>query len=131
MKVRIFTDQDETILSGVAPDGFVRGFTQADIPNVFRAWVIMAEGFHEPMRKILIEQQLHCDGSETSFRSRLAAKVRQARMSSEVRSGKSARISASLMPEARYSKTSYTVMRKFRMHGLPAAFGGIDRNAIF
>jgi hypothetical protein len=40
-------------------------------------------------------------------------------MSSRVKSGKSVRIASSLMPEARYSGTSETVMRRLRMHGLP------------
>lgn len=45
-------------------------------------------------------------------------------MSSEVRSGKSASISASGRPDARYSSTSYTVMRSPRIHALPPRFPG-------
>ncbi len=44
-----------------------------------------------------------------SFFSRSAAKARQALMSSEVSSEKSSKISTSVMPPAKYSKTSYTV----------------------
>jgi len=45
-------------------------------------------------------------------------------MSSRVRSGKSRRMSSSLMPDAMYSRTSDTVIRKPRMHGLPPRFPG-------
>jgi len=45
-------------------------------------------------------------------------------MSSRVRSGKSRRISSSLIPEARYSKTSLTVIRRARTHGFPARLEG-------
>jgi hypothetical protein len=38
--------------------------------------------------------------------------------------GDEPRVSASDMPDARYSSTSYTVMRSPRMHGLPPRFPG-------
>jgi len=60
----------------------------------------------EPRREVLVEEKLHAAGTDKSRRSRSAANARQARMSSEARSGKSARISASDMPDARYSSTS-------------------------
>src|SRR5260370_26463096 len=55
---------------------------------------------------------------------RSAAYSRQARMSSAVKSGKSARISSGDMPPARYSRTSCTVMRSPRMHGCPLRLSG-------
>src|SRR5436190_18849692 len=45
-------------------------------------------------------------------------------MSSLVRSGKSARMSSMDMPPARYSSTSWTVMRIPRMHGWPLRLPG-------
>ena len=59
-----------------------------------------------------------------SLRSRSAANARQARMSSSVNSGKSARICACVIPEARYSRTSVTVIRMPRMQGLPPRLPG-------
>lgn len=88
------------------------------------------QGVDQPMRQVLIEEQFHCAGNETSLRSRSAANSRQARISSRVRSGKSLRMSASLMPEARYSNTSYTVMRRPRMQGLPPRLAGSEERAL-
>lgn len=124
MKVCIFTDEGESPLGGIAPDGLVGAFTETDVAYVLGVRIFLLKRLYEPVRKILIEEEFHWEGSETSFRSRSAANARQARMSSDARSGKSVRISASLMPEARYSKTSYTVMRKPRMQGLPPRFAG-------
>ena len=45
-------------------------------------------------------------------------------MSSRVRSGKSVRISSSLIPPARYSRTSYTVILVPLTHGLPLRTAG-------
>ena len=84
----------------------------------------IGEPSHEPRGEVLIEQELPAAGTDNRRRSRSAANARQARMSSEVRSGKSASISACDMPDARYSSTSYTVMRSPRMHGLPPRFPG-------
>jgi hypothetical protein len=55
--------------------------------------------------QILIEQELHASALK-SLRSRSAANAKQALMSSRVSSEKSVRISSSVMPEARYSRTS-------------------------
>ena len=64
-------------------------------------------------------------GGSARRRSRAAAKANTARMCSVRRSGKSARISASVMPPARYSSTSATVMRVPRMQGLPLRTPGV------
>src|SRR5216684_1312250 len=72
----------------------------------------------------MVKEELHGSMADISLRSRSAAKARQARMSSCVRSGKSSRISCSDMPEARYSSTSYTVMRMPRMQGFPPRLPG-------
>jgi hypothetical protein len=51
-------------------------------------------------------------------------------MSSRVRSGKSVRMSSSLIPEARYSNTSETVMRRTRTQSLPPRFFGFKSYAV-
>ena len=68
-------------------------------------------------------KQKHSDlkphaASEASIsrRSRSAAKAIAALRSSFVKSGKSASISSSVISEARYSNTSYTVIRSPRIH---------------
>src|SRR5437762_698282 len=76
------------------------------------------------LREVLVEEQPHAGGTETNKRSRSAAKARQARMSSRVKSGKSRRISPSLIPDARYSRTSVTVIRRPRMQGFPPRLPG-------
>src|SRR5437867_12959202 len=67
---------------------------------------------------VFIEEKFHAT-EFPSRRSRAAANARHARMSSRVRPGKSFRISSSLIPPARYSKTSYTVILVPLTHGLP------------
>ena len=106
MKIGVFGHDSEAVLSGILPDGVVAGRAEANVAHVRGVRVIMIEGGDKSMREVVIEEQFHEGGRDTSFRSRSAAKVRQARMSSRVRSGKSLRMSSSLMPEARYSRTS-------------------------
>jgi hypothetical protein len=54
---------------------------------------------------VVVEQELHA-GTLTRRFSRSAAKARQARTSSGVRSGKSETMSSTDIPDARYSRTS-------------------------
>jgi hypothetical protein len=56
--------------------------------------------------------------------SATAAKAKQALISSEVSSEKSSNISASVIPPAKYSKMSDTVIRSPRIYGLPLRFPG-------
>lgn len=63
----------------------------ADVPGVR---IFLLQSVNETMGEILIEEKLHDGGIDTSFRSRSAAKAKQARMSSRARSGKSLRISS-------------------------------------
>jgi len=49
------------------------------------------ESLDEPAAQVLVEKQLHAAEELASRRSRAAAKARQARMSSVVRSGKMAK----------------------------------------
>src|SRR2546422_5189361 len=111
-------------LGGVLPDGVVVGSLQADLADMRRARVQVCESGQKTGREILVEEQPHAGGTDTNLRSRSAAKARQARRSSRVRSGKSRRISSSLIPDARYSKTSVTVIRRPRMQGLPPRLPG-------
>src|SRR5438128_10143291 len=111
-------------LGGVLPDGVVVGSLQADLADMRRARVEVCESGQKTGREILVEEQPHAGGTDTNLRSRSAAKARQARRSSRVRSGKSRRISSSLIPDARYSKTSVTVIRRPRMQGLPPRLPG-------
>ncbi len=106
MKIGVFRHDGETVSGGILPNGVVAGRTESNVAHMRGVWVIVLEGRDKAMREVVIEEQFHEGGRETSFRSRSAAKVRQARMSSRVRSGESLRISSSLIPEARYSRTS-------------------------
>jgi len=124
VKVCVLGDDDKAFLDSVLPHRFVARLGQADVSHVLRSWILLLKRVEQTMREILIEEQFHRAGSETSLRSRSAANSRQARISSRVRSGKSLRMSASLMPEARYSRTSYTVMRSPRIQGFPPRLPG-------
>ena len=66
----------------------------------------------------------HLIGMESDLRSRSAAKASAARMSSSSKSGISARISDSVIPDAKYSRTSETVILSPRMQGLPPLLSG-------
>ncbi len=74
------------------------------------------DGYYSAYRRIAEE--------DLDFFSRSAAKARQALISSEVSSEKSNRISCSVIPPARYSKISYTVIRIPRIQGLPLRLPG-------
>ena len=74
-------------------------------------------------RQVLIDEGLHAT-VPSNRRSRSAANTKQARTSSISSSGKSQTISASVMPEARYSRMSVTVIRSPRTHGLPLRLPG-------
>jgi len=119
VEIGILRDDREPMLGGVSPDGIVIGSLQANLADMRRARVEVREDGEETGREVLVEEQPHAGGTETNLRSRSAAKARQARMSSRVKSGKSRRISSSLIPDARYSRTSLTVIRRPRMQGFP------------
>ena len=100
-EVGVLRDDAQPSLRSEAPHRLVVCAREADIPDMGRLWVKVLERVDEVRGEVLVEQQPHAGGADASFRSRSAANAKQARMSSEVRSGKSRRISASLMPEAR------------------------------
>lgn len=124
MEIGIFGHDREAMLNRILPDRVIAGRAEIGVAHMLGVGVVVLQGGDESIRQVVIEEQLHEGGRDTSFRSRSAAKARQARMSSRVRSGKSFRMFSSLMPEARYSSTSYTVMRNPRMQGLPPRLPG-------
>src|SRR5882672_7843352 len=85
---------------------------------------LVGKNSHKLVTQVLVEEQLHAT-ELARRRSRAAANARAARMSSRARSGKSLRISSSVIPPARYSSTSYTVMRVPLMHGFPLRTAGL------
>ena len=64
MKVRVFADEGEASLGGIVPDRLVGGFAEADVAYVAGPRILLSKRPHEPVRKILIEEQFHCEGSE-------------------------------------------------------------------
>jgi len=124
VKVRILGYDREALRRRILPDGIVVRAAKPDVANVVTVREYICQGAHEPVRQVLVEEQVHVGGISRSRRSRSAANAKQARISSRVRSGKSLRISFSDMPEARYSRTSYTVIRSPRIQGFPPRFPG-------
>src|SRR5258705_13873900 len=104
--------------TGVVPILLILSGAKANVSHVHAAGKVAGENSHEFVDQVLVKQQRHAT-ELASRRSRAAANARAARMSSRVRSGKSLRISSSVIPPARYSSRSYTVMRVPLMHGLP------------
>ena len=75
--------------------------------------------------EIFIEKQFHAANGPDSLCSLAAAKAKTIRISSRRRLGKSARISCSVIPPAKYSRMSYTVMRVPLRQGLPSRISGV------
>ena len=124
VEVRVLRENRETSVPGVGPYCGVGRSGQTDVANVDGSRKHVRKGGDETRRDVLVKEEFHPGGIETSLRSRAAANARAARMSSGSRSGRSARISASVIPEARYSRTSCTVIRSPRMHGFPPLLPG-------
>lgn len=108
-----------------------KAFLLAEIPNLavivaFQSsmlymgtiWKTICEGLDKFWAQIFIKKELHT-AEFNRRRSRVAAKARHARISSLARSGKSDRISSSLIPPAMYSRISYTVIRVPLTQGFP------------
>jgi len=91
-KVVVFGDDRIGRLPGSFPDRPVCRTPQAKRANVGAPRILRFESLDEPGAQVLVEEQLHAAEELASRRSRAAAKARTARMSSAVRSGKSARI---------------------------------------
>lgn len=99
-KIRIFAHNCVGESCCEIPHGPIRRRLKSKVSHVRRTWKGIVQNPHEVRRQVLVEEQDHA-GIEIRRRSRSAAKARQARISSAVKSGKSARISASVIPEAR------------------------------
>ena len=89
MKIRVLGGDREAVGHSVIPDRLIGGTSQSNLADVGRARIDLAEARSQAGRQVLIEQELHLKGTETSLRSRSAANARRALMSSRVRSGKS------------------------------------------
>ncbi len=99
-KVRVFRHDHKTVLARKVPDGFIVSGVESPVPQMGATGVNGREQVHQSVGNILVEEKLHWERVR-SLRSRSAAKARHALISSGVSSGKSRRISASVMPEAR------------------------------
>lgn len=102
---------------GVRPHVPIARSVQRDVDHVETVGERVGQHVDEPPRQVLVEQQPHA--GVANRRSRSAAKANAARTWASVSSGKSATMSAVDMPAARYSRTSYTVIRVPTKHGLP------------
>ena len=105
-KVGVFRDDRKPAGLRVLPYGSIVCHREPCVAYVLGFGEELGEPSHKARREVLIEEQPQAAGTDNRRRSRSAANARQARISSEVRSGKSARICASDMPDARYSSTS-------------------------
>jgi hypothetical protein len=122
-KIVVLRDDQQPVRPRVLPDARVRTATlehQLDVRAIREGG---QQQRHEALADVLVQQKLHA--AEANRRSRSAAKASTARRSSCVKLGKSSRISASVIPPARYSRMSYTVMRVPAMHGLPLRTSGV------
>ncbi len=120
-EVGILRHDRQSVQAGVAPDCPIPGPAQSCRQNVLRSRIKVVQRRNQGLRKILVEEQLHA-AIVSNLRSRSAANARQARMSLSVSCAKSANISAYVIPDARYSSTSPTVILVPRMQGLPLRF---------
>ncbi len=124
VEVRVLRHDHIIMVSRVRPHLGIRGQLEIHVTDVRRLREEGKDLANQTQRQILVQEQLHEGGRLTNLRSRSAANARQARISSRVRSGKSERIWSSDIPEAKYSRTSYTVIHSPRIHGLPPRLPG-------
>jgi len=122
-KVVVLRHDEKSLVTGERPDLLIVVRGEPVVANMTASGEARLEQTNQTIGKILVDEGLHATDPNRR-RSRSAANARQARMSSDERSGKSATISASVMPEARYSRTSETVIRNPRMQGLPLRLPG-------
>ncbi len=101
VKISVLRHDGQAVLGGIIPDGLIISSVQVDLSYMDRFRVQICNCLHQVGREVLVKQKFHFREADTSFRSRSAAKARQARISSLFRSGKSLRISSSDIPEAR------------------------------
>jgi len=123
-EVIVFGYKNESVIASVLPNFLVRCSAQADEAHMGTIEIFNIEPYCELEAEIFAEEKLHAAKGPESRRSRSAAKTSTARMCSDLTSGKSARMSASPMPPARYSSTSETVMLVPAICGLPLRMAG-------
>ena len=104
-EIVVLRDDHVTVVPRMVPDQAVSCTLETSVAHVDAPGVLVSQESGELRTHVLIEKELHAAGLERR-RSRAAANARHARISSPARSGKSARISLSLMPPAMYSSTS-------------------------
>ena len=122
-EIGVFGDDREPMQPGIFPDQMIGRRSQIDFTHMDGFRECFGKNNCQSVRQVLIEEQFQAD-TVKSLRSRSAAKARQARISSAVRSGKSRIISSADIPDARYSRTSDTLIRKPRMQGFPPRLSG-------
>ena len=105
MKVGVLRKDGVTLLLRKSPYENVVAVNQVVRLDVGRSGIEIENLRNDPVGQVLIKQELHAAALK-SLRSRSAANAKQALMSSRVNSEKSVSISSSVMPEAKYSKTS-------------------------
>lgn len=111
--------------TSIVPEGLVRLTAQANEFNMRATGKNPIESRNEAGTKTFVKQQLHAACELDRRRSRWAANAKHARMSSGQTLGQSARISDSVIPPARYSRISYTVMRVPLMQRFPPRTPGV------
>src|SRR5215204_4513477 len=89
LEVRVLRDYDQSVQLGILPNLGILRVAQPNRAHVNATGVKVSQEAGQTGREVLIEEQPH-HGSVASLRSRSAAKARQARTSSAVRSGNSA-----------------------------------------
>src|SRR5688500_1090627 len=100
-EIIVLRNNCKTVLLRIIPNDIVACGHQAEGTDMRRVRIDVRERHYEPIRQILIEEQLHADGITINRRARSAAKARHARISSSVSSGKSSRIPSTDIPAAR------------------------------
>src|SRR5439155_12270524 len=105
-KVVVLRHDHEVVVAGVRPYLGIGLPVQAERVDVRAARKIPGKLLDQPRTEILVEQQLHAAVGPARRRSRAAAKARHARMCSGFKLGKSVSICCSVIPPARYSRTS-------------------------
>lgn len=99
-EVLIFGNDDVSCFPRKVPDRLIVCSFQAKVAHVGADKRLLAKRRTKSVGEVLIQKQLHA-GRLNNRRSRSAANARHARMSSGVKSGKSATICVSDIPEAR------------------------------
>ena len=91
-EIVILRHDGKSVAPGVLPYHVVRLSFGARGFNVLASRKNRVQMIDEAWAQVLVKEELHAAGGTASRRSRAAANARQARMSSRIRLGKSARI---------------------------------------